>query len=248
MDWLWNPLAWIGLSLVTTVVAWNLAWYARATAAGDQDGLRVRAALLLGPTGAARRAILAGLPLIALWLRVVSPDQMGFVRPSPVVGVLATGLLALGLAVFADGVRARLISARDGRGRRRAAGSFELGQLALGALCLELHWAFLRAAWLAIPGTTETRAVALSLALVAVELLLDPWWREALTRPAGIAAWAEEAGSAVLSAATFLFTGSSVVALVWHLAVRWLVGTPVSRTTVPAEGTGATPNQLSQQS
>lgn len=233
MSWIWNPLAWIGLSLVTTVVAWNLAWYARATAASDQTGLRVRAAPLLAPAGAGRRLVLAGLPLLALWLRVLTPADMGLVRPSSLAAVLATGCLALGLAVFADSVRTRLLSSRDGRLRRRATGPAELGPLALGALCLELHWAFLRGAWLTLPDMTQNRAVALSLAVISLELLLDPWWRAALTRPAGIAAWAEEAGSAVLSAATFVFTGSSVVALVWHLAVRWLVGTPVPRNAIP---------------
>jgi hypothetical protein len=235
MDWLWHPLAWLALDLALTLGVWVFAWR-RAAGAEPEDRHAARLLAAAAPSGVARRAALALLPLAALALRLVTPAEMGLVPPRGPAGLIGSALLALLLAAFVDGVRSHLAPPRSRRGRQRARQPADVGQLALDALCLELNWAFLRALGLELGPATVTLAVALSLVVAGLQLLADPWRRGALARPGGVADFAQDAGLAVLSAMTFLATGSSVVALAWHLGVLWLLGTPSTEPAAPRTG------------
>jgi len=91
------------------------------------------------------------------------------------------------------------------------------GWLALGALCLEAHWAFFRAGALSLGFDNATLGVFLALGLLGLEAWADPAARGAWHDGAALARHALGASLATLSALVFLVTGSFAACLAAHL-------------------------------
>ena len=187
-----------------------------------------------------RTAYLAGIPIAAIWLRVVpSPSHAGLGVPSQPVLVVAVGVL-LGLGVAAticlweaawdiEGALS-IIRSRLGIGRPEGAArasSALLVHSVRDALELELHWAFFRAAVLDTSvGTMDSSGIGtvlwLALALLGVEAWSDPRTRQALgAASTGAQKTSTTAAYAIISALGFGLTGSSLAGLIAQLVARF---------------------------
>jgi hypothetical protein len=202
---MFHPLVWLAASLLGMTAWRHVAWRRRAG-----DGARLAPWL-----DRIELAYLSLVPLAALALRVVPPERLGLVPPRSAV----SALLAAGLAALLVAARALVLS--RGLLGPEAPRRLPAGRLLLVAVCLELHWAFIRAALLSSTLALNV-AVFLSLLIVWLEWAADPWQRARLAEPAGVAALAEAASLALLSGLTFVLTGSSVLAFALHAAVRAL--------------------------
>jgi hypothetical protein len=213
-----NPLVWVVAALAVYAVAVNVHW-------------------AFGPAGArryapvARIAYLAGLPALALALRIMDPASLGLVLPrSPLAALLAT-IIALVVGFSVVGAR-RWYGATAGEGpppRTRPAGP-EVAEIALGALLLECHWAFVRAGALAATGPDPARAASVAIVLLALEAWSDPGRRTAFRSARTAHGQTRGAALALMSAAVFAACASSVLAWLYHVPValgwRFALGDP----------------------
>jgi hypothetical protein len=232
-------LAWITAALLLYAVVVNGLWLLRhgpRRYATWLDPIESSHAATLG-----RGLYLLGIPVLAVALRVPGLS-------APVLGLPAPGVLdqprdvllqaigrgslwslglaaAVGAAVVAGDLWYRRSMARPARltrGRLTPAG---LGVLALGALCLEAHWAFFRAGLLSLGLQNQTLAVYLALALLGLEAWINPATRAALGDPEALAPRTRTAALAILSGSVFLATGSSLASLLAHViaASAWML-------------------------
>ncbi len=249
-------LAWISASLLVYAVVVNGLWLLRHGRRGHAAWLDSSEASHVATV--ARGLYLLGIPVLAMALR--APGLSAPVLGLPVPGVLdqprdalmrALGLgslWALGLAVV---VAAAVVGGdlwyRQSLGRpaglvRGRLSAATLGYLALGALCLEAHWAFFRAGFLSLGLENRTLAVYLALALLGLEAWINPAARAALGDPDVLAPRSRTAALAILSMSVFLATGSSLACLLAHVvaASAWLLaGIAAATTEVPSTAPAA---------
>jgi hypothetical protein len=129
-------------------------------------------------------------------------------------GVL--GLTAGGLLVLAMLTHRRALSNADGSNQNNKARS---GRRAREAVYHEVHWAFYRNAPIVALGPywgTWT-----GLALVALEALVNPMWREGLREPGQAWARLSRGALAVLSGLLYLGTQNLWLALLLHWGISW---------------------------
>lgn len=182
-----------------------------------------------------RSFYLAGIPIIALALRVVpSVDHMGLgvpARPVVTVGVgLIIGLVVAGLASAWQ--RDWIVTGKRGR----LLGRLQIGRIDRGtilkesrrALELELHWAFFRAAVLDTGFSSGVSsgvgaAMWLAIVLLGIEAWSDPATRAALAAPASARSIARSGALAIASTLCFALTGSSAAGLIAQLLARFVL-------------------------
>lgn len=240
---LYEPLVWAVGSIALYAVVTNAAWVLLVEPRAASTWHRVRTwssdprIIAVG-----RGAYLLGVPVVALALRVVRPEQVGLVMPSSVVGVavgLAVVVATLVVIVAAEAQMARA-HGLPWRLELRRPGIEQLGSLALGALLLEAHWALFRAGGLSVASRNWTLAVYLGLALLAVEAWSNPALRLAHRDPSGVSGQARTAAVAVMSGTVFLASGSSILSLIGHLLVGTAILALWPRETHSPEREGAT--------
>lgn len=217
-----HPLTWLLATLALAAGWWTLAWLGHNSRHRQLAWITALAELPASWLSVAQLLYLAGVPLLTLALRIVPPVRMGLIGPNSA----RTSLLAVGVVVA--GVAMLLIARRhfDLALQRAPVATWrwpsmpDMGWALLGALCLELHWAFFRAATLTLPFATVGQAVMLALGLLALEGWSNPWRRAALAEPDQSRDLAQGAVLALASAGTFLLTGSSLLALLLHVLAR----------------------------
>ncbi len=237
-----HPLTWLVATVALAAAWWTLAWLAHDSPRPYLAWVARVAAAPPAWQAAAGVTYLAGIPLLALALRVVPPSRMGLVAPrSTAAAILAAAAVASSVAVLLF-ARRRFLRAvqRPEQPAWRLPPLQSVGWLVLGALCLELHWAFFRAGMLTLAFVTVEQAVMLAVGLLAIESWSDPWRRAALSDPDQAQDLAAGAVLALASASTFLLTGSSVWALVLHILARLIMEAATAQPgSAPAEATPA---------
>jgi hypothetical protein len=230
--WL-QPLTWILVPLVGAAVFWNLAWYARESQTPALARLLELADRPPPWPTVAWGLYLAAVPMVALALRVVTPERMGLQGPTSAATAGVAIAIAVSIAAFLLATRQWFYRATR-RPRTMAVTGHDartVGNMALFALFLELHWAFFRAGLLSLGFDRASLAVFLALGVLAIEAWSDPRRRGDLDEPETASNLAEGAALAILSSVTILVTASSILALVLHIAVRgaWLSLTPAEQ-------------------
>lgn len=235
---LFHPISWVMLMLVGHAVASAWQWT-------RIDGHAERSTA--GAWG--RTAYLAGIPIVAVALRVVpSPAHMG-------LGIPARPWLAVGAALVAGFGCAAAVGLwesgwklRPGLARLRAAmrlhawkGNGARGvELARHAVEDELHWAFFRAAALSTSfGFYDAGAIGpslwLALVLLAIEGWSNPAVRSQLADNGTSGPVARSAAMALASGLAFAFSGSSAAGLAAQLIGRFVVAGLDASATEPPE-------------
>jgi hypothetical protein len=248
-------LVWIIVSLLIYALVVNGVWMIRHAQALDTSGFagfeRSRWA------AAARAMYLLGIPILAMALRVpglsaaalgLPPagtlDQASDVLLLTLTLALATALVlavVVGVVVAGSDLWFRWSQDRPAQLASRRLTPFSFGTLALGALCLEAHWAFFRAGPLALGLQNETLAVYLGLGILGLEAWVNPAARAARGDPEAMGGHARSAALAVLSMSVFLATGSSLACLAAHIATAtgWaLAGIPAVEAAAPPTPAG----------
>lgn len=228
MNVLGSPIAWLAASLAAYAAATNAAWHLVETAPRRL------------PPPIARRALswayLAGVPALALALRVPeSPAQLGLVLPArpAAAAVLAVAVGALAALLVRGAAWEGPLAAAAGR---RAPGDARaIAEAVAAAAGHALHASFVRSAVLSAGiglgagPTGGAPAMLATLALLAIEALLDPWTRHAVLAPGRPPAHrVRSAAMAAADAAAFALTGSLIGTITARLAGHgaWAVAGP----------------------
>lgn len=224
-------LYWVGASLLACVLITNLAWHLRSRVSlppAARDAL-VEVARFLFYLGIPYLA-LGGWPLPPL-SGLLSMEELGLAGVQPRwpatrwLSTAGTGIW-LGLGAF-------LLLLLAWRNARR--GSVRLSfaprpwwALLIDGLYLEAHWAFYRAGLAVALGDLYTGIFA-GLGLVALEAVLDPFWRAGWRGERTAAGRWLRTALAIVSALLFLLTHSLWVCLAVHWVLEptfWRIGRP----------------------
>jgi hypothetical protein len=221
IDSLFHPAVWVALLLAGRAIAAHHAWlYDHGL---EPPGAVARLRASANAAAALRVAYLAGPLVLAVALRVGDARDLGLVRPPASFAPLIVGLTA---AAAIAGSRLWFEHVTDYRLPRSAPGKDTdyWGRVALQALALEAHWALFRAGTLSIGFAEMTLAVYLALGLLALEGWSDPARRLDLVDPEAAVGLARGAAFAIVSAVTFILTGSLAACILAHLAAAIPLG------------------------
>ena len=239
----YSPLVWTVASLAIFALAANLDWLLRSSAPGSgSDGWSQARRTLSNPgfrTGLLT-AYMAGIPMLALLLRVPTPKEFGLPGPPElprseysawqwpeapnsyrldnlwIVAICVSICLLLFVAnrLWLDASLGRLHGLRYRKVSRES-----LVALLFFAILFEAHWALFRAGTLSVGLENRTLSLLLALGFLALEAWSSPANRHRFD-PLVPADRASTLGLfALLSTSVFYFTGNSVLSFLAHLAV-----------------------------
>lgn len=190
-DFISSLRLWVAASLISYVLAANLQWVLRVKFGARARAL-MRSAVWQVVAALARIAYFVLVPYAALIAGAASPQLFALTRLDDFAH-WESGLL-IALFVFIGTSFVLWLAARYAlahypphvlpAARRRAQISQPWGFafVLLDTLCLQAHWAFYRAGTTILLHDTASGALA-GAALVLVEWLLDPAWRQQIRRP-----------------------------------------------------------------
>jgi len=237
-----NPATWLIASFLAIVVATNLAWLAMRHRSRP-DGLRQGPLAILGWLALAFFYLL--LPYLAIREGVLSPYTLGLSEidwPATLSDGIALSGIIVGGSIFGWLIYRR--SLPEGPLPRGTARLIPALRAPADAMLHQWHWAFYRAAmteWLvldphsaagvpplgrvrdALQGEPLYWGACLGLAMIILEMVLDPFTRSMLRRPGDGHALIRRATLAVATTCLFVLTRNLWLCIIVHIAVETLV-------------------------